>query len=214
MPAFITRFSPRNSGFAIQRAGALVAALCCVALLTACGSQAKWHADNVKGAFKPLAFTMTRAADAKQVTATDFKGKVVLLYFGYTLCPDVCPETLSNLARVLKGLGSKADKVRVLFVTVDPNRDTLPVIAQYVKAFAPEITGLRGTPDQLASLARRYRASYSVKPAPDAKDYVVTHSSAVYVFDQTGAARLIITTLATAHPDIKGTEADLRRLID
>jgi protein SCO1/2 len=214
MPAFITRFWRRNSGLALRRAGALLAALFCVALVSACGNQAKWHGDNVKGAFKPLAFTMTRAADGQEVTAADYKGKVVLLYFGYTLCPDVCPQTLSNLARVLKGLGDKASDVRVLFVTVDPNRDTRDIVAKYVKAFAPQIVGLRGTPDQLASLARRYRASYSVKPAPDAKDYVVTHSSAVYVFDRTGAARLIITKLSTAHPDIKGTEADLKRLID
>ena len=102
----------------------------------------------------------------------------------------------------------------MLFVTVDPNRDTAPVLATYVKNFAPEIDGLRGTPDQLAALARRYRIVYSVTPETKDHPYEVTHSSAIYVFDATGAARLLVPSLASTTPDIAGTAADLQRLVE
>ncbi len=167
---------------------------------------------DVSGSSPPLAFTLTRASDGKQVTGSDFHGKVVLLYFGYTFCPDVCPLTLTNIDAVLKGLGKQAEDVRVLFVTVDPVRDTLPVLKQYAAAFGPEVVGLRGTPDQLATLAQRYRIAYSVKRSGN--DYQVTHSSAIYAFDGTGAARLLIPSFANTSPDITGATTDLRRLID
>jgi protein SCO1 len=191
----------------------LIGASVALTLLTGCGDSAKWHAIDVSGSLPPLAFTMTRASDGKHVTAADYRGDIVLLYFGYTNCPDVCPETLSNLAQVLSRIGLDEQHVRVLFVTVDPNRDTPPVLAAYVKNFAPQIEGLRGTPDQLATLARRYRVLYSVSPATQNQPYEVSHSSAIYVFDQTGAARLIIGSLSSTHPDIPGTADDLKRLV-
>jgi protein SCO1/2 len=104
--------------------------------------------------------------------------------------------------------------VRVLFVTVDPNRDTLTVMKQYAASFAPQVQGLRGTPDALASLARRYRIEYSVTPKSAGHPYEVTHSSAVYVFDSSGAARLLIPSLALQAPDIAGVTADLHQLIN
>ncbi|MGH7116600.1 MAG: SCO family protein [Stellaceae bacterium] len=183
-------------------------------LLAGCGDSAKWHSIDISGSLPPLTFTMTRAGDGKQVTEADYRGRVVLLYFGYTFCPDVCPETLSNLAEVLTRIGPDARDVRVLFVTVDPNRDTPPVLAAYVKNFAPQIEGLRGTADQLAALARRYRVVYSVSPATGGHPYEVTHSSAIYVFDGSGAARLIIASLSSTHPDIAGAAADLKRLVE
>jgi protein SCO1/2 len=126
----------------------------------------------------------------------------------------VCPTTLANLADVLSRAKADASHVRVLFVTVDPDRDTAPVLAAYVKNFAPEIDGLRGTADQLTALARRYRIVYSVTPETKDHPYEVTHSSAVYVFDGTGAARLLIPSLATTTPDIAGTADDLQRLAE
>lgn len=167
---------------------------------------------DVSGSSPSLDFTMTRASDGRTVTARDFRGDVVLLYFGYTFCPDVCPLTMSNIATVLKRLGADARAVRVLFVTVDPNRDTLPVLKQYTANFGPDVVGLRGTPDQLAALARRYRIAYSV--TVKGHDYEVTHSSAIYAFDRSGAARLLIPSLATNPPDIAGTADDLRPLIE
>ncbi len=137
-----------------------------------------------------------------------------MLYFGYTFCPDICPTTLANVAEILNQLGPEAEHVRVLFVTVDPDRDTAPVLAAYVKNFAPQIEGLRGTPDQLEALARRYRIAYSVTPETKDHPYEVTHSSAIYVFDASGAARLLVSSLGTAEPDVAGTAADLKQLVE
>jgi protein SCO1 len=172
-----------------------------------------WHSTDISGALPALSFMMTRATDGKEVSATDFKGKVTLLYFGYTFCPDVCPTTLLNLTIVLKKLGPEADDVRVLFVTVDPNRDTLDVLKQYMQAFAPQTVGLRGSPDQIAELAKRYRVAYSVKPATKGHPYEVTHSSAVYAFDRNSEVRLLFAGLATANPDLDGVADDLRNLL-
>lgn len=196
-----------------RRAAGLIGAGLSVVLLGGCDDDAKWHAMNVSGSTPPLEFTMTRASDGKQVTQADYRGRIVLLYFGYTFCPDICPTTLANVADILKRLGPDAPHVRMLFVTVDPNRDTLPVLEQYVKNFAPQIDGLRGTPDEIAALARRYRVVYSVTPATKDHPYEVTHSSAIYVFDGTGAARLLVPSLASTKPDIAGTAADLKRLV-
>ncbi len=196
------------------RAGLVIVAASVAALsLSGCQNDQKWHATNISGSLPNLALTMTRARDGKRVAAADYRGDVVMLYFGYTYCPDVCPTTLSNVAQVLKRLGDGAKHVRFLFVTVDPNRDTPKLLKQYTAAFAPQIDGLRGTPDQLAALARRYRVSYSVKPGAKDQPYEVTHSSAIYVFDQTGAARLLVSSMKSGKPDIEGTAADLRRLI-
>jgi protein SCO1/2 len=183
--------------------------------LAGCDARASpWHGTNVSGSLPPLALRMTSATTGAAVDAATFRGKIVLLTFGYTSCPDVCPLTLSNLARVLRDLGSRADQVSVLFVTVDPGRDTLAVLRFYTGLFAPGIVGLRGDADALAWLARRYRVAYSVTPASPRHPYAVTHSALVYVFDRRGAARLIVTSLSTPTPDIAGTAADLRRLID
>jgi protein SCO1/2 len=193
-----------------RRAMVVVAALG-AAMLAGCRDSG-FHSIDVSGSSPSLAFTMTRAGDDKEVTQKDYRGKIVMLYFGYTFCPDICPTTLSNVHDVLSGLGPDADRIRVFFVTVDPNRDTLPVLADYVKNFGPEVVGLRGTPDQLAALARRYRVVHSVEPETKDHPYEVTHSSAIYVFDGTGAARLLVPSLAARR--VKGLTADLKRLIE
>lgn len=200
-----------KAGARLARGLAVAAALL---LLAGCGDDGKWHAIDVSGSLPPLSFTLTRAGDGKTVTEADYRGRTVLLYFGYSFCPDVCPTTLSSLDDVLARLGPGAAHVRVLFVTVDPNRDTPAVLAAYVKNFGSRIDGLRGTPDQLAALARRYRVAYSVSPATPDHPYEVTHGSAVYVFDGADRARLIIPSLASAHPDIAGSAADLTRLAE
>ncbi|HUY69214.1 MAG TPA: SCO family protein, partial [Alphaproteobacteria bacterium] len=150
--------SPRIEKF--RRPAAVFCAFALIALLAGCDN-GHWHSMNIEGSSPPLAFHMTRAADGKPVTAADYRGKVVMLYFGYTFCPDACPMTLTNIGRILDRLGPLAKNIRVLFVTVDPNRDTLPVLKAYMKHFVPQIAGLRGTPDQIAALARRYRVVYS-----------------------------------------------------
>jgi len=189
-----------------------------LALLGGCGAkqsktEVAWHGVDVSGSSPPLVFTMARAPDGKQVSEADYRGQIVMLYLGYTFCPDVCPTTLANVAEILGGLEADAAQVTFLFVTVDPNRDTLPVLADYIGNFGPHMEALRGTPDQLAELARRYRLVYSVMPASPGRAYEVTHSAAIYVFDKSGAARLLIPNLANADADTAGTAADLKRLL-
>ena len=138
---------------------------------------------------------------------------MALLYFGYTKCPDICPTTLANLAEMLKGLGPDAADVRILFVTVDPNRDTLDVLRPYVKAFAPQMDGLRGPDNQIASLAHAYHVAFSVTPASNGHPYTVTHSSAVFFFDKKGNARLVSLTAATPDFNAKDMDEDIERLI-
>jgi protein SCO1 len=195
--------------FTLLLAGTLIANL-----LAMSSAARAWYSTDIAGSLPALAFTMTRATDANEVNAVTYKGKVTLLYFGYTFCPDVCPTTLLNLTMILKKLGPLADDVRVLFVTVDPERDTLRVLKQYTSAFAPQTVGLRGTADQLAELAKRYRVAYSVNPATKDHPYEVIHSSAVYVFDRSGEARLLISGLAVENPDLDAVADDLRTLIE
>ena len=163
---------------------------------------------DVSGLIPDLALSMTDVQTGQAVTQADFSGKVVLLYFGYTNCPDVCPATLYNLDRIFKQMGPQAAaKVQVLFVTVDPDRDTLAVLAQYTGLFGQNIAGLRGNADQLYALARRYRVVFSVTKTPV---YSVTHSSAVYVFNAAGKPQFIIAGLDTTAPDIAGIARDLQ----
>lgn len=176
-------------------------------LLAGCGQPEGWHATDITGAMPKLNFgTMIRANDGKPVTAADYSGKVTVLFFGYTHCPDVCPFTLSNLTNALDKLGSKRDDVRILFVSVDPDRDTAGDLKNYAHAFAPQIDALRADPNTLVSAARRYRVAYSVKKGPP---YVVSHSGAVFFFDETGRARLVTTDVN----DIDAVAADLKRLL-
>jgi protein SCO1/2 len=191
----------------------LGAALSILLPLGARGNETPWHAIDISGSVLPLVFRMTRASDGKESTQEDYRGRIVMLYFGYTQCPDFCPATLANVAEILRQLGPQAHRVRVLFVTVDPNRDTLPVLHRYVDYFGPQVDGLRGTADQLEALTGRFHAAYSVAPATQDHPYEVTHSSVVYVFDRSGTARLRITNLASAKPDVDGMASDLRRLI-
>ncbi len=177
------------------------------------GPVGAWNSTGMTGALPRLDFTMMRASDGKTVTGADYKGKIVLLYFGYTFCPDVCPATLLNLTSMLKSLGKSAGDVRVLFVTVDPNRDTLKVLKEYTDAFAPQVEGLRGTPDQLATLAKRYRVSYSVTPAHDGKSYEVTHGAAVYVFNRAGDIKLLFSGLSSQDTKLAPMTADLRAMV-
>ncbi|WP_298225461.1 SCO family protein [Acidocella sp.] len=178
--------------------------------LTACQRKLCAQDVGVRGLIPPLSFTMTDVNTGKRVTAADFKGSVVLLYFGYTNCPDVCPATLYNMQRVQAAMGSKAAaRVKILFVTVDPNRDTPPLLTQYTALFGANVVGLRGTPNQLYSLARRYRVVFSVVKKPI---YTVTHSAAVYVFNAKGKPEFIIAGLSTVKPDIRGIARDLRQV--
>jgi protein SCO1/2 len=180
----------------------VVAALLALLFLAGC-SRSGWHMTDISGAMPRLDFHLTQ--DGHPVTGADFRGKVVALYFGYTHCPDVCPETLANLTGMLGRVGSK--DVVVLFVTVDPDRDTDAVLKDYTTAFSPQVVGLRGSANELAALARTYRVAYSVKKGPP---YEVMHSNAVFFFDKDGNARLVTTDTS----DVAGMAEDVRRLLE
>jgi len=164
---------------------------------------------DITGAMPKLKFRMERANDAQIVSEQTYKGRVVILYFGYTHCPDLCPTTLANLSAVLKRLDTQAYDVAVLFVTVDPDRDTQPVLAQYVRSFARQVDGLTGPPNGLLQLTRRYRVMYKVEKDSPGHPYTVMHSNSVFFFDRAGAPRLVTTDTS----DVVGITEDVKRLL-
>jgi len=126
-------------------------------------------------------------------TMADYKGKVVVVFFGFTQCPDVCPTTLTEMDEALKLLGPKADKVQVIFITVDPERDTASVLAQYVPAFNPRFIGFRPADEAgLEKIAKDFRIYYKKVPGSKPGSYTMDHSAGSYVFDQNGQLRLYI----------------------
>jgi protein SCO1/2 len=185
-----------------MRIAALLLSLTLSLALAACGRPAS-HMTDISGAMPRLDFRLSQYG--KPVTADIFRGKAVALYFGYTHCPDVCPTTLANLTDMLGRV--KSPNAVVLFVTVDPDRDTAAVLKAYTGAFSPRVAGLRGTANQLADLARRYRVAYSVSKGPP---YEVMHSNAVFFFDPEGRARFVTTDTS----DTAGMAEDVRRLLD
>ena len=121
----------------------------------------------------------------KPVTEGDLIGKPSALFFGFTRCPDTCPTTLTTLTEVMKVLGPEADRLNVVFVTVDPTRDTPAVLRDYLSSFDPRIRGFTGTEGQVAAMARAYHVLYRRVPLPGG-DYTMDHSAAVLTFDQAG----------------------------
>lgn len=180
--------------------------------LAGCDAQ-DWYGIDVSRTLPDLAFTLTRAGDGQVVTEADYRGQMVAMFFGYTFCPDICPMTLANLTAVAQRLGGAAEKLSILFVTVDPERDALDQMAAYVSNFTERATGLRGTADQLITLTRRLRVTYKVAPhAEGAMDYAVSHGKSVYIFDSTGEARLIWPAFDGADADIAAASRDIERL--
>ena len=185
-----------------------IPALLAVVFLAACGrGELRPGVTDISGVMPDLKFAAVRANDGAAVTQDSYRGKIVILYFGYTHCPDVCPATLSNLADVLKDLGPRANDVRVLFVSVDPARDTLPELKSYVAAFAPQIDGLRGSPNAIAQLARRFRVLYGVTQTPQGEE--VMHSGSAFVFDAQGNAREVMTETSAT----RAVAADIETLM-
>jgi protein SCO1 len=124
--------------------------------------------------------------NGKRVTDRDFRGKLMLVFFGYTHCPDVCPTELQTLSTVMERLGPAADKVAAMFISVDPKRDTPQVLADYMKNFNPRIMGLTGDQAEIASAAKAYRVYYRNVGDSASDDYTVDHSAFVYLMDGEG----------------------------
>ena len=172
-----------------------------IALLGGCDRQPlPFTLTNVSGHMPDLDFKLTDD-NGKTVTGADYRGKLALLYFGYTHCPDVCPLTLAQLHVVMQRLGPLADQVNILFVSVDPTRDTPSVLHAYVRAFDPHVVGLTGSAGDVEALSKRYRSAFTREPAGKDGGYEVSHSSAIYVFDRDGRAR-VLSTPADAQNDL------------
>lgn len=123
---------------------------------------------------------------------TDFRGKAVVVFFGFTHCPDVCPTTMAEMAAVMQQLGPQADRVQVLFVTVDPERDTPQILSQYVPAFDSRFLGLTGTVEQTEKVVKEFKAFYQKVPGKEPGSYTVDHTAGSYVFDPEGRVRLFV----------------------
>ncbi len=161
------------------------------ALLAACDSKPAFTNLDITGNTQfGSDFSLPDTGD-KTRTMADFKGKAVVLFFGYTHCPDVCPTTMAELSQALQKLGDDAKRVQVLMVTVDPTRDTAPLLSEYVSAFNPSFIGLRPADNaQLVKITKDFRVYYAQVPGKTAGEYTMDHTAASYVFDPQGRLRL------------------------
>lgn len=151
----------------------------------------KTFATDISGADFAQTLSLTDH-QGKSTKLSDFKGKVVLLFFGYTHCPDVCPTTMNDVNLALKKMGEKANQVQVLFVTLDPARDTQQVLAKFVPSFNKSFIGLRGDEQQTAETAKNFKIFYSKQAETGQNDYSIDHSAGLYAFDKLGKIKLYI----------------------
>jgi protein SCO1/2 len=192
-------------------AGALM--LAALAALPACdklgGARSPFQGVDVTGSDIAREFHLQDAA-GKPRSLADFRGKVVVMTFGYTHCPDVCPLTLANLASAKKKLGEDGKDVQVLFVTVDPTRDKPEILREYVPAFDPTFIGLTGTPDQVTAVTKEFRVYAATREGKPGEEYTVDHSAQMFAFDKAGKIRLVFA------PDMKSDAiaSDLRILLN
>jgi len=178
------------SGNGVVRRRLMIAATALA--LAACGAGApKFEASDVTGSTFGRDFAL-KDANGTLRTLADFRGKAVVVFFGYTQCPDVCPTTLASLAEAMKRLGSDADRVQVLFITVDPERDTPELLKQYVPSFDRRFLGLYGDADATARTAKEFKVIYQKVPGATPGSYTMDHSAGSYVFDPKGRLRLFV----------------------
>ena len=160
--------------------------------LVACGhsqAPAKLYGADIAGADFVGDFDLLDHHGAKR-QLTDYQGKVVVLFFGYTHCPDVCPTAMADMAKMMKLLGSDANQVQVLFVTLDPERDSQQVLAKYVPSFDERFVGLYGNAQQTAEAAKRYKVFFEKKDVAGKSGYTIDHSAGAFVFDKAGKVRI------------------------
>jgi protein SCO1 len=178
-------------------------------LLAACDPAGpRFNNVDVTGASYARDFRLTDF-NGKPRTLADFRGKVVVVFFGYTQCPDVCPTTLSDMAEVKKRLGPDGDRLQVIFVTLDPDRDTPQVLSQYVPAFDPSFLGLFGTRDETAAVAKDFKVFYQKVAGKTETSYTLDHTAGSYVFDREGRLRLFLRHAGAVEPIVE----DLRKLV-
>lgn len=177
-------------------------------LIAGCGpSGPKFRNTDITGANFARELSLTDHT-GKPRTLADFRGKVVVVFFAYVRCPDVCPTTLYELKSVVGQLGEEGKRVQVLVVTVDPERDTRELLAQYVPAFHPDFLGLYGDKEQIARTAKEFKVYYQKVPGSRPDNYSMDHTAGSYVFDPSGRIRLLV-----AHTKAGTLTADIRTLL-
>jgi protein SCO1/2 len=170
---------------------------CCIAVflitLAACTPKPEFKNIDITGGTAFGKDFSLLDPDGKVRTLADFKGKVVLMFFGYTQCPDVCPTTLTEMQQVMTLMGPQSDKVQVLFVTVDPERDTAAILKQYVPSFDPSFLGLRPADEAaLEKVTKDFKIYYKKVPGASPGSYTMDHTAGSYAFDPQGRLRLYI----------------------
>jgi len=169
----------------------IVLLMCVLAACNSSAEQGKFSATDISGADFAQKLNLTDHT-GKPRTLADFKGKVIAVFFGYTHCPDVCPTTMADLKQTMKLLGSHADELQVLFVTLDPERDTKEVLAQFVPAFDKRFIGLYGTRDEIDAATKDFKIFASKVENSGRSGYTIDHSAGVYLFDKSGKIRLYV----------------------
>ena len=188
----------------------LLAALFFLSVLVGCADKkANFVNTDITGLDYAKGFSL-KDHNGKPVTLESYKGKVVVMFFGFTQCPDVCPTTMAEMAAVMKELGPQASDVQVLFVTLDPERDTPELLKQYVPAFDPRFTGLYGTPAEIAQTAKEFKVFYKKVPGQDPANYSIDHTAGSYVFAKQGKVRLFLRHAQGTKPVVH----DLKQLLN
>ncbi|HEV8078421.1 MAG TPA: SCO family protein [Marinobacter sp.] len=200
--------------FSGHRVALLTALLLAVFALVGCDqSSREWHGKDISGLMPPLAFELINT-QGQAVNARDSEGQVRLLFFGFTHCPDICPTTLARLSQAVGKLpDSERERVTIMFVSVDPSRDTPEQIAAYTDFYGDRIAGVTGSEPQLRQLAKRYRTTFGYDEPDENNNYNVSHSAGVYVFDAGGKARLLLRpdlTVAQIRDDISALAQERR----
>jgi protein SCO1/2 len=169
-----------------------ILAFAVVSMVAGCHTgQTSFQSTDITGADFGKAFSLTDH-DGRQRSLDDFRGKVVVMFFGFTHCPDVCPTTLAELAGAVKRLGPEGEKVQVLLVTIDPERDTPEILARYVTAFNPGFLALRGNANETARVAKEFKVIYQKVAGTREENYAMDHSAGSYIFDRQGRLRLYV----------------------
>jgi protein SCO1 len=176
--------------------------------MAGCTDKPSFRNTDITGAEFAREFSLTDH-NGQARTLADFKGKAVVVFFGFTQCPDVCPTTLAEMTEAVKQLGADGNKLQVLFITIDPERDTPELLKKYVPAFHPSFLGLTGNAEAIAKVAKEFKVFYQKSPGKTPGSYTMDHTANSYVFDLQGRVRLVVKHGLGAEPLVQ----DLKQLL-
>jgi protein SCO1 len=196
-----------HSGISRRTFGVLAMSLTVIGM-AGCIDKPSFRNTDITGAEFAREFALTDH-NGQARTLADFKGKAVVVFFGFTQCPDVCPTTLAEMTEAVKQLGADGNKLQVLFITIDPERDTPELLKKYVPAFHPSFLGLTGSAEAIAKVAKEFKVFYQKSPGKTPGSYTMDHTANSYVFDPQGRVRLVVKHGLGAEPLVQ----DLKQLL-